>query len=217
MSNILSKLNYFETLFADCVFEHRYVSRSTDESLGGIWNGDPSIVAVTSEKFTRALSLDGDGDFINYGSIMQFPTAQDLSIEVVIKPAISGDNFQRIIDKSTGGNGANGYSLAIRDDGVIFHLLGGDAVATNTTVSADTWVHIISTVDGTNEITYKNGGSADSSANGFNIGSGSSNLYVGSSPNLTDREYNGEIDLIRLWKRVLTAAEVLQLSNTEGF
>ena len=81
-----SLLNAFENLFDDCVWECRMLDRSSIELLGGVFNGDASIIKDWTGKQAKVLDLDGTGDYIDYGNngLLNVLTG-DFSVDFVIK------------------------------------------------------------------------------------------------------------------------------------
>jgi len=90
-----------------------------------------------------------------------------------------------------------------------FGEYGGGAGTQNTpTLSGNgVWQHIVGTFDGTTSQVYVNGvTSGSSAAPTFNMTN--SNIYIGLRANSIERFYNGQISVISLYDRGLTAAEV---------
>ena len=67
-----------------------------------------------------SVSFDGTDEFIDLGSQdgdLRL-SGSNGAIIAWIKPTLTGDDFQRIVDKSDGGNGSNGYALFINNGNV---------------------------------------------------------------------------------------------------
>ena len=112
-------------LFDDCVFEAIFDDRDKIEREGGVFNGDASIAAVTGQKFTRVLSLDGTGDYVDFGNqeVANFGTG-DFSVEVVFL-ADSGTGND-LVSKRSGINNAIGFNLGVTGaDNLFFELDDG--------------------------------------------------------------------------------------------
>tara|TARA_Y100000310_G_scaffold176468_1_gene176591 strand:- start:5019 stop:5678 length:660 start_codon:yes stop_codon:yes gene_type:complete len=219
MSNILSAINKSEILWEDCVFHRNYISRSSDEQLGAVYNGNAGIIAVTSQAHNRALSLDGTGDFISYGNLQVLDIGiEDFSIDFTINTT---DIAGVICGKRSGaGNGWIVETAAGPD--INFQIDDGtEASGNNTTALSAGWHHIAITADRSGSATFYIDGVAD----GTLVISGSTGtltnsiaFQVGIDGDDASNPLDGDIGMIRFWKeRLLTAAEVLQLSNTEGF
>ncbi|MAG45130.1 hypothetical protein CL633_04570 [bacterium] len=218
-----SKINTFERLFSSCVFEHRYLDQASDEAFGGTWNGDAAITTVTGQRFNRALTLDGTGDYIDYGNnqVANFGTG-DFSVEMVIKSSSTSE--QIIAYKRTTGAGGLGFSIRLTaTNGFISSEIDDDTGGTGwngtTNMNDGVWRHVIVTVDRDgNGVNYVNG-----SAEGNTDVSGAANtisntaiLAVGST-SAGGAYFNGQIALVRIWNKSLTASEVAQLAGGEGF
>lgn len=159
MSNILVEVNDFERLFDDCSFQRRYIDRATDESLGGTWNGNTNIIAVTGQKFTRAVSLDGTGDYIDYKNLQVLDVGtEDFSIEFTINTT---DTAGVICGKRSGANNgwivktATGLDINFQIDD------GTEASGNNTTALSSGWHHVVIASDRSGNATFYIDGVAD--------------------------------------------------------
>lgn len=218
MSNMLSKLNYFETLFESCIFHRNYISQSSDEQLGAIYSGDSKIISVTGQAHNKALSLDGTGDFISYADQKIFDIGtEDFSVEFTINTT---DTAGVICGKRSGvGNGwivetAVGLDINFQIDD------GTEASGNNTTALSAGWHHIAITADRSGNATFYIDGTADgtlSISGSTGTLTNSIAFQVGIDGDDSTNPLDGEIALVRLWKRTLTSDEVSLLVAIEGF
>ena len=143
----------------------------------------------------------------------------EITIGAWIYPAMTGDDFQAVVYKASGGAGQNGYSMVVGPlggsilalDGVgtyqVFFTSPGDIVA-------DTWQYMLFTADGTNERAYINGTQILEASNGWLPGNGNNMFQIGQAQAYDDeRFFSGSIDIVQVYNRALTLKEVQQNYN----
>src|SRR3989344_2379903 len=96
--------------------------------------------------------------------------------------------------------------------------IGGSCVGSSdaNNLPSNTWTHFSGVFDGNNTYLYKNGMQIDSDARVITIGYDSNPLYIGadSDNSVVTPEtcwFDGTIDEVRVYNRVLTAAEILNM------
>ena len=182
---------------------------NTPTYAGGVNSGGTSYYLGRSVVFTSASSR-----YISIPSNAALTFTGSKSYGAWIKWTNSGaqqDIFTR----------ASGYNLYLSSGGTAYYTLTGltATAQTSTVVTAATWTHIMIVYDstvGTNGTVYvyKNG----AVTNTVTATAGSSTLasnaaaYIGSS-STPNNYFNGRIDDVRVYNRVLSATEVLQIYN----
>ncbi len=181
-------------------------------------NGTMSNITFANPAFT----FNGTSSQVNIpDNALLEPGTGSWTIEVWMKPNnITGT----VIGKySNGGAGVN-ISYALR-------LIGGNAIRAdfsngsgvittdNYVIRANNWVHMVYVWDRTNNFiyTYANGVLIQSKANSSvtSILNTSTNLYLGSyNGGEYSQYYDGQLGIVRMYKRALTATEVLK--NYDG-
>ncbi|MBF0451146.1 MAG: hypothetical protein HQK75_10615, partial [Candidatus Magnetomorum sp.] len=171
-----------------------------------------------------ALDLDGSNDYVDLGLI----TATDplafvgtrFTFSFWIKPKLSGNDYQRIIDKSV--SGLDHYALYIHSDGFFrFKVNGNVEVTVNDSLEAGIWQHFAITSDGSAYTCYINGQQANITANPY-VSPGNTAGYVSIGRSYQyERFYNGQLDEFQIWNKTLSQAEIRQymcqrLSGTEN-
>lgn len=180
---------------------------STANGSDGTALGSMAPGALVPGRVGLGLSFDGDNDMISLGSI---DSANPLSLsggEVTISAWMQVDpssrtQFMRILDKSTGGSAAGGYSLwATRDDNLQFSINGN---ATLVTASASqwpsaggSWVHVACVSGSSSSGLYVNG-EAVKWATAKPIPATTAPLYFGGWNNGGNRCFRGALDEIRM-------------------
>lgn len=167
-------------------------------------------------KVGQALQFDGVDDYVTVvdDSTLDFDTG-DFSISLWVKPATYAEGAG-FIHKNEGG-GQSQYWL--RDESTNGSLRfmtedpsGGTAVETSDEyLTLNEWQHIVATRNGSTVCIYKNG--ANSVCNSGTVRNVTNNaaLRIGVGPG--DTYLNGTLDEVRIYNRVLSASEILQLYN----
>ena len=172
------------------------------------------------------IEFDGDDDHINLGVIstsnplqMNDPSGGGLTVSWWGYFDDTGDNFQRIFDKSSGGSATNGWAIYTGSTGSNTTILqlasaGSDQVISNSYLTSIwqnwcvTWVKSSGTY-----VTYLNGVQDTTGTRTWNIPSVETQASIGSWNHSTGREYNGNIASLKIYDKALTASEVQQNFN----
>ncbi len=177
---------------------------ASEEGNDGILNG----ADWTTGKVGGALEFDGVSDYVISGDI---DLINNFTISAWIKPYVLNDSYMRIVHK----NGA--YTFWINDAnsslGGYFYQepSGGDYYWANTnTLTADEWHHVVmvkSSVDGFS--IYVNG-KDEGGSSGFtgDVRENDVNVYIGIDEDETTYDFDGKIDEVRIYSRVLSATEI---------
>ncbi len=205
---------------------------------GNANHGDATNMSTASAvpgRIGQALNFDATNDFINVGDPVALRDIEDqggggMSISVWIKPRSAGDRGH-IVGKSNNDSGAGdgnwGLSLIDTSNRISFgHSRATQPISAylNNGWVANQWQHVVVTfnggttastaiqfyIDGALDATHdydQDGAGAyvSDAGNDFLIGSG----YISGSTYVFD----GAIDDVRVYNRVITAAEVTQLYN----
>jgi len=176
----------------------------------GAINGDPQWV---TGQIGGALDFDADGDFIDCGNDAIFDVTDELTLAVWVNlrsipgdwraVAAKGDDAWRL---------ANNGSAQTMD----FAWTGSSRnymnVASTTALPFNEWHHVCgvySIVDGGR--IYIDGIEEAFVADTEGITTGTFPVYIGNNPQNTDRFWDGLIDDLQLYKRALSAEEVLRI------
>lgn len=165
-------------------------------------------------------NFDGVDDYIEFGNVDSsnilslFDTPCTISTWVAAD--LTGDSYQRIIDKSNGTSGQNGYSLSFPNStspDIGFYINTSQVLQyTIPSYTAGQWVNIVVTKSGNNHILYVNGTSVDTDTSTNPIPSTTTGVRVGTW-STTGREFNGKIPNISIYHKALSAQEVKQNYN----
>jgi fibronectin type 3 domain-containing protein len=173
----------------------------------------------TTGQLAGGLSFDGSNDVVTVppsGTLNNLPA---MTLSAWMRPNSSGENaFGRILQKE------NGFRLFLTSSNQLsFQVSYGTTSLTRTTgsnvVSYSGWTHVAVTWDGStsagNVRIYVNGaqvGGYSTTTNGAGMRGDDSggNLHIGNNAAL-DRTFNGVLDDVRIYSRVLSPAEVAAL------
>jgi len=109
------------------------------------------------------------------------------------------------------GNSANGNGLAFRPTTILYFANAGANLEIANTNENNTWVHYVTTYDGTTANVYKNGALFSSGAKTFNTVNNSDLFKLGISEGGQIGYFNGAIDDLKIFDIELSAAQVLSL------
>jgi hypothetical protein len=192
-------------------------------------------VAVSIGKLSQAFVFDGADDVVNAGTattldnIGNGANGNGLTVSAWIQPRTIGEGgFGRIVQKGTGITGgdlpAGGWAFYLFTTNAIKFSVEGasshlERAGNSNSVTANAWQHVLITWDGVvttaaSSHIYVNGTevSYQSTINGAGARSddNTANFLVGNEPGGT-LTFNGAIDDVRTYNRVLSAAEIRQL------
>ncbi|QQR64991.1 hypothetical protein IPH92_00195 [Candidatus Kaiserbacteria bacterium] len=180
-------------------------------------------------KVGQAVDLGGDDDYINVGSPASLDDVTQKTITAWINPVTLGDSdYGRIADKDAGtatgwlfyvSNGDNVSSLRFGHyfaGGLGFWNTGNNTITTG----GNTWQHVAVTYDNSSAsndpVFYINGVLSPLAFDTNNSGAANSdaahNLWFGDRAG-NDRSFNGDMDDIRMYNRILTAGEIATIYN----
>jgi hypothetical protein len=133
------------------------------------------------------------------------------TIAAWVKLPLTGNDYQRIVALETGANGTNGYGMYVHTDGKVLNACNNsNQTSASARVTADTWTYITVTADGTNRKIYTNGVQTDTETNSNDAAATTSDLFIGKSGGLSDRQVSGAIDDVILYNTALDAPEILR-------
>jgi len=164
-----------------------------------------------------SLTYDGVNDYITLSpSLLIKNLTTNFSFEGVVKFNTSGGQYG-IFTK--GNNFSSGWTVYLRQ-GPQFSFIGSNSSGTSSGLLATTipgeisvgnWYHVVYTYNSANVICYVNGEFKNSSGYSQVFNDSGNSPIIGYEPSLAAPNFwNGNIPLVRLYNRALSAAEVQQ-------
>jgi hypothetical protein len=173
----------------------------------GQLQGDPSW---TAGRFGSTLDFDGSGDFITVENY----TKADISVKTISAWINSRDltTWDRIVGMPN--TATNKWTIVIYNNGIGYddNAANNMAVSTNILLT-NTWSHIAVVDNGTIGETkiYLDGVLQSVTEEVNNCGVGGSQLCIGARTTQTANYFNGFIDNVMIFDRILSAAEIAHL------
>jgi len=161
-----------------------------------------------------ALAFDGDGD------VVQAPIEQDpgpFTAEAWVQINNADAGTQGIINRDVvdAGGEARSWKLGLDSDGATLELdvftddTSFETAAASEPLAEGTWHHVVGVFDGTNLMVYVNGTKVGEQPLGASTWNDTNApLRIGTDACCDDRDFNGEIDQVRVWNTALTEAEI---------
>jgi hypothetical protein len=175
---------------------------------------------------SNSLTFNGTSSYVDLTNATAFVPDSAITVEAWIKPAAFGTASwnNTIVGKDgwTATAGEGGFSLRCGGNGILSFVISGktfagavqswkEATSTAGSIPLNTWTHVAGTFDGTNIKCYING--VQNGVFAFTGLINKANNYamkIAKTPEPTQTRYfTGSIDEVRVWKRALTAAELL--------
>ena len=185
-------------------------TRSSTGSLTDLARAISIDVSNISFDSTGQPTFDGTDDHIALGASSQFGIARNVTIEAVVKRDSAGWNG--IFGRSDGGSFIH-FQLYGETVNVYFYGPALACVSGNVITSTSKYYHIVATFDGSSAKIYVDGSNTTTTSNGntSNI-SAADNVSVGKVYS-SDRHFDGEIPVLKVYNSALTSSEILQNYN----
>jgi hypothetical protein len=193
-----------------------------DDALDSSGNGNNGTLKPTGSgptwvngKFGKALSFDGVDDYVDCGTNINITTA--ITIEAWVKPSA----FLTTPDRSTIATKALAYYFQVDGSGYLQVYQYGTSPAgyhsSTNPISLDVWQHVAYTYDGSNVKMFINGVLDTTipvtgiiNASTMHLGIGMNLNAIGNPYFGYYRQFQGEIDEVRIWNIALTANQIQQ-------
>lgn len=186
----------------------------TQKNLIGTRNLIPNNGITYTADGGGGLVFDGTNDFISIAN----DTALDVqtpTVEVWIKTNNTNQNgfwFEKGLVNTQ-------YSLFQEGTNIVWRQkltsLASQYTTTATYISTSNWAQIVGTYASGDRKTYINGNLVTSDAQSGTIETNSTGMYIGAYGTGTGYFYNGNIAIVRVYNRVLSATEVFQNFNAQ--
>jgi hypothetical protein len=200
-----------EDLNSTAISQYVYGTRSVTQGLKDLTgNHSLDLTNVTFNADTNPkIIFDGTNDNINIPSSNLFDT-QTVTVEVLVKPSATsqlGFWFEK-------GAVNTQYSLFMENSNIIWrHAYGNNGsqyssqTCASSNLTANKWNHVVGTYVSGERRTYINGACKVSDGLTYTLTTNQGNQFIGSY-NSGGYHYNGEIAIVKVYNRVLSAEEV---------
>ncbi len=186
-------------------------------------------VAPTPYVNTNSGSFNGTSSVINSGAPAAFADLGAMTVAAWINPASLGQSsLGRVVDKSASVSPTSGWTIFLGGTNTISFRVQYSTTTlvhqtANNAIALNQWQHVALTWDGSitaaNAKLYVNGQetaySTTTNAAGSRVSDASSSLRIGNGPGSTTT-FNGLIDDVRLYNRVMTPQEIAVLAAKGG-
>ena len=182
-------------------------TRSATQGLLDLTGNSSIDLSNVSFNSNAQIVFDGSNDYISIPSSTVFDT-QTVTVEVVVKPyATSQYGFW--FEKGTVNTQ---YSLFIEGGSIVWRQASQSQYCSSSNLTANGWNHVVGTFKTGERITYVNGVIKAQDALVHTLATNQGAQYIGSY-NSGGYHYNGEIAVVKVYNRVLTADEVASNYN----
>jgi hypothetical protein len=168
-------------------------------------------VSNVSFDSTGQPTFDGTNDYINIPSSNVFDT-QTVTVEVIVKPYSTSQNgfwFEK-------GAVNTQYSLFMEGNNIVWRTAYGGTTDSlyfgSSNMTANAWNHVVGTYTAGDKKAYLNSTLMNSNSLNVTLNTNQGNQYIGSF-NSNGYFYNGEIAIVKIYNKALSAGEVRQNFN----
>ena len=197
-----------EDLNSQYISQYTPTSRSNTGSLLELAGGNSMSVADVSFDSNLQITFDGTNDYINIPSSNVFDT-QTVTVEVVVKPYSTSQNgfwFEK-------GAVNTQYSLFMEGSNIVWRTAYGGTYDSlyfgSANMTANAWNHVVGTYTAGDKRVYLNSTLMNNNSLNVTLNTNQGNQYIGSY-NSNGYFYNGEIAVVKVYNRTLTAGEIKQ-------
>ena len=197
-----------EDLNSQYISQYTPTSRSNTQSLLALAGGNSMSVADVSFDSNLQITFDGTNDYINIPSSNVFDT-QTVTVEVVVKPYATSQNgfwFEK-------GAVNTQYSLFMEGSNIVWRTAFGGTYDSlyfgSSNMTANAWNHVVGTYTAGDKRVYLNSTLMNNNSLNVTLNTNQGNQYIGSY-NSNGYFYNGEIAVVKVYNRALSAGEIKQ-------
>ena len=162
-----------------------------------------------------ALASNGNSQLVTVPDDASLDIECELSIEFWCKPT-AYETWGAIVMKASGNSWSNGYGIYLRGNVLNFYPTGfGSQHNTGYVVPLNQWIHIAATYDGNESKVYVNGILESSKTIGLPIPTNNYPMGISGDPGDPRFNFNGHLDEVRVWGKVLSQSEIQSNMNCE--
>lgn len=176
---------------------------------GSLTNGPTYL----QERGRGSIVFDGVNDYVGFGSPTILKPTTSLTLSTWVNATAYDSQFNAVLGMSNYGF-AQGYLLDTNPNGIVFQV--GDstwAAVSGSRASTGSWVNYTGTWDGSIVKLYINAQQSTNTASKSSVTYTNTTFDLGRYGNNSFKSYTGNISLVQVYNRALTAAEVQQNFN----
>ncbi len=192
------------------------------DSSGNNNHGSPANATSSTAEAkigSNALLLNGTDEYLDLGSI---DSSNPLSLNgssFTISAWVYRDpagNADRVLDKSSSSFAADGYSLAVRDNGELVSYMMGSTFNSGFFIPFNTWSYITYVQSATLREFYYNGQLVNSQTGSYTLpGATTTNARIGNWQTDNNRTFGGRIDDLVVWNTTLSPVNIATIFNRQ--
>ena len=189
------------------------VSDFSSGNTGTVVSTGLGVTGVGSGSVNYVLDLDGTNDYISLPNSINMGTS-DFTLSIWLKTDDTGS--RQHVFQQTGSN--DNRVIAINSGGSLTSRLGGSGSdhVSGVTLSTGTWYHIALVHDNSaNTLKWYVNGTEQNTNTSVDVPSNTGTFYLGTNSDANDKYFNGQIDEVRIWNDVRTAAEISDNKDDE--
>lgn len=188
------------------------VTDSTGTQAAATASQNTSVMHTTGQ-VGGGLDFNGTTDYVNIPHDASQLLTSGFTFAAWIQPDSQGESGGRILDKSAGTSATGGWrwGFAVGSDVMVLRVNAGGSIVSNTiTVDGTTWVHVAVTVTAAGAVIHYINGVADLTGNTAALAgiTTTNDMRIGNRSGATDRSFDGVIDDVRIFNRVLSPTEI---------
>ncbi len=172
------------------------------------------ISTLSNGKFGNAPSFDGSNDYVSVSS-STYNLTNNFTLSAWVNPNTDSDTNYGLISSAAYATTNQDWWLHRRRSGLSnqlsFQALNGSQVSSTNAVTANTWSHVVFTLNNGVARLYINGVLDGENTSFGALSSGNTGIIIGKRADTSVT--NGEIDEARIYNRPLSGQEVAQLYN----
>ena len=157
---------------------------------------------------SSCLEFNGSNEYVNYGNKSDFNITDTITISTWIYQKEQSTSWNGIVSKTDGNT--NGWEIRTTTAGsnsIQCRILNGSDISASTTITNESWNHVVCTYDGSVIRIYVNGVQKNTALQPNGIATNSRSLSIGKLA-YSGLYFNGSIDEVRIYDTALSVEEI---------
>ena len=190
------------------------LEETTGDVIDGVGNFPASTTAERGVTGIIGNAFDFDSEYVETNDIFSITgaDARTVSMWVYLNTLSAGEKYFMFMGTASNSR-SFGFRVSSPSAGDWGFLGYNNDYDTGVDLSTGNWYHLVATYSGTVIRTYANGEETPTSNQSKSLNTGASDFVFGNDDDPHSGNFDGIIDEVGVWSRVLTPAEVVQLYN----